>query len=217
MNLNGRTSAAGVQTPMRLAALLVTAILTTAPVDAQQVQPSTPTNAASPAKDAGTADDQTSKLPVSLDKIRQALQQPQVEPLRGLDERPLFRVEIRERQRIEDLLQSLKFDSGPVVPSGLYGYEQQRIMFPLVDNPLAQPWSAFTQPELARVSAYSIIETLITKYLARRMFSAVTAAERASAEQAAREEVTRAIAEYCAAQPNRGAGIQICISSPVIR
>ena len=100
---------------------------------------------------------------------------------------------------------------------GLYGYEQQRIMFPSVDNPLAQPWSAFSQPELARVAAYSIIETLISKYLAKRMLSAVTAAERASAEQAAREEVARAIAEYCAAQPNRGAGIQICISSPVIR
>ena len=202
---------------MRLAALLVTAILTAARVDAQQAQPSTPANAASPAKDAGTSDDQTSKLPVSLDKIRQALQQPPVEPLRGLDERPLFRVEIRERQRIEDLLQSLKFDSGPAVPGGLYGYEQQRIMFPSVDNPLAQPWSAFTQPELARITAYSIIETLISKYLAKRMFNAVTAAERASAEQAAREEVAHAIAEYCAAQPNRGAGIQICVSSPVIR
>jgi hypothetical protein len=202
---------------MRLAALLVTAILTAAPVMAQQAPPSTPANAASPAKDATTSDGQTSNLPVSLDKIRQALEQAPVEPLRGLDERPLFRVEIRERQRIEDLLQSLKFDSGPPIPGGLYGYEQQRIMFPSVDNPLAQPWSAFTQPELARITAYSIIETLITKYLARRMFNAVTAAERASAEQAAREEVARAIAEYCAAQPNRGAGIQICTSSPVIR
>ena len=199
---------------MRLSALLVTAILTSAPVSAQQAPPSTPANVASPAKDAAAADDQTSKLPVSLDKIRQALEQPPVEPLRGLDERPLFRVEIRERQRFEDLLRSLKFDSGPVVPGGLYGYEQQRIMFPSVDNPLAQPWSAFTQPELGRVAALSIIETLIARYLAKRMFSAVTAAERASAEQAAREEVARAIAEYCAARPNRGAGIQICNSSP---
>src|SRR5438094_471861 len=163
LNLNGRTPAAGVQTPMRLVALLVTAIVTAAPVHAQQTPPSTPANATSPAKDTGAADDQTSKLPVSLDKIRQALEQPPAEPLRGLDERPLFRVEIRERQRIEDLLQSLKFDSGPAIPGGLYGYEQQRIMFPSVDNPLAQPWSAFSQPELARVAAYSIIETLISK------------------------------------------------------
>jgi hypothetical protein len=202
---------------MRLAALLVTAILTAAPVAAQQAPPSTPAHAASPTKDAGAPDGQTSNLPVSLDKIRQALQQTPVEPLKGLDERPLFRVEIRARQRLDDLLQSLKFDSGPAIPGGLYGYEQQRIMFPSVDNPLAQPWSAFSQPELARVATLSFIETLIAKYLARRMFSAVTAAERASAEQSAREEVARAIAEYCAAQPNRGAGIQICISSPVIR
>ena len=205
---------------MRLAALLVTAILIAAPVAAQQAPPSTPANAASPAKDAGTSDDQTSKLPVSLDKIRQALQQSPVEPLRGLDERPMFRVEINERQKLDDLVKSLKFNSGPAVPAsmgGVYGMEQQRLMFNPVDNPLAQPWSAFTQPELARVTAYSIIETLISKYLAKRMLSAVTAAERASAEQAAREEVARAIAEYCAAQPNRGAGIQICISSPVIR
>jgi hypothetical protein len=202
---------------MRLAALLVTAICTAAPALAQQTQPSTAANAASPPKDAGAAGGQTSTLPVSLDKIRQALEQPPVEPLRGLDERPLFRVEIRERQRIDDLLQSLKFDSGPAVPGGLYGYEQQRIMFPSVDNPLAQPWSAFTQPELARVATLSFIETLISKYLARRIFSAVTAAERASAEQSAREEVARAITEYCDAQPNRGAGIQICGSPPLVR
>jgi hypothetical protein len=202
---------------MRLAALLVTAICTAAPTLAQQAQPSTPAHGASPAKDADAAAGQTSTLPVSLDKIRLALEQPPVEPLRGLDERPLFRVEIRERQRIDDLLQSLKFESGPAVPGGLYGYEQQRIMFPSVDNPLAQPWSAFTQPELARVVTLSFIETLVTKYLAKRMLSAVTAAERASAEQAAREEVARAIGEYCAAQANHGAGMQICNSSPVVR
>jgi hypothetical protein len=202
---------------MRLAALLVTAIFSAAPALAQQAPASTPANATSPPKDAHAADGQASNLPVSLDKIRQALEQPPVEPLRGLDERPLFRVEIRARQRIEDLLQSLKFDSGPVVPGGLYGYEQQRIMFPSVDNPLAQPWSAFNQPELARVAALSFIETLITKYLAKRMFSAVTAAERASAEQSAREEVAHAIAEYCAAQPRGGAGIQICSNPPMIR
>jgi hypothetical protein len=38
-------------------------------------------------------------------------------------------------------------------------------------------------------------------------------AKRAYSEHAAREEVKRAIADYCAAQPNAGAGVQIC-SSP---
>jgi hypothetical protein len=203
---------------MRLAALLVTVLLTAAPALAQPGQASKPAGSASPAKDVQPAEAQESNLPVSLDKIREALQHPAVEPLKalkGLDERPLFLVEIRERQRIEELLQTLKFNSGPAVPGGLYGYEQQRIMFPPVDNPLAQPWSAFSQPQLARVAALSVIETLIGKYLAKRIFSAVTSAERASAERAAREEVTRAIADYCAAQPNRGAGIQLCASPDV--
>ena len=203
---------------MRLAALLVTAILTAAPVLAGQTQSSKPATPTSPTKDVQPPDDQASAaLPVSLDKIREALQQPPVQPLRGLDERPLFRVEIRERLRIDELLQTLKFNSGPAVPGGLYGYEQQRIMFPTVDNPLAQPWSAFTQPELAKVASISMIETLIARYLAKRIIGAVGVAERASAERSAREEVSRAVAEYCAAQPNHGAGIQLCAGSAEIR
>ena len=39
------------------------------------------------------------------------------------------------------------------------------------------------------------------------------AAMRAQAEHAAREEVQRAIADYCASQPNAGAGIQICAAA----
>jgi hypothetical protein len=39
------------------------------------------------------------------------------------------------------------------------------------------------------------------------------AAKRAYAEHTAREEVKRAIADYCAAQPNAGAGIQICAAA----
>ena len=203
---------------MRLAALLVTAILTAGPALARQGQTAKPVGSTSPAKDVQPPDDQASNLPVSLDRIREALQQPAVEPLkalRGLDERPLFRVEIRERQRIEELLATLKFNSGPAVPGGLYGYEQQRIMFPSVDNPLAQPWSAFNQPELARVASLSLIETLLAKYLARQLFGAINSAEHASAQRAARDEVNRAIADYCAAQPNRGAGIQICSNDPI--
>ena len=202
---------------MRLVALLVTAILTAAPVLAGQTQSSRPATPSSPATDVQPPDDQASTLPVSLDKIREALKQPTVEPLRGLDERPLFRVEIRERLRIDELLQTLKFNSGPAVPGGLYGYEQQRIMFPTVDNPLAQPWSAFTQPELARVASISMIETLVARYLAKKIIGAVSATERASAERSAREEVSRAVAEYCAAQPNRGSGIQLCAGSSETR
>jgi hypothetical protein len=43
------------------------------------------------------------------------------------------------------------------------------------------------------------------------------AAIRAQAERAAREEVKRAIADYCAAQPSAGAGIQICATGSGVR
>ena len=42
--------------------------------------------------------------------------------------------------------------------------------------------------------------------------NAITNAEQAAAEAAAREELRRTIALYCAAQPNGGAGIEICTS-----
>jgi hypothetical protein len=148
---------------------------------------------------------------VSVNRIRQALAQP-AEPLKGLkglDETPTFRVEIRERMKIDELLQSLNFKSGPPVPGGLYGYEQQRLLFPSVDNPLVQPYAAFSAGELMTI----LVENLVGRYLAGRAWQSITAAERARAEAAAKEEVSHAIAEYCAAQPNRGAGIQICAPS----
>jgi len=198
---------------MRLMTLVVVAILTAVPLLAGQLPPSAPTGPSSTQKDTATTTGQDQEapplsLPVSLDKIRDALQQPPVEPLKGLNERPQFRVEIRERQKIEELLQGLKFNSGPAVPGGLYAYEQQQVLFPKVDNPLVQPYAAFSQSELAWVSLTSLIE----RYLAGRVVNAMTAANRAGAEAAAKHDVERAIAEYCAAQPGGGAGIQICAS-----
>jgi hypothetical protein len=159
-----------------------------------------------------TPADSGAGLPVSLDKIRDALQQAPVQPLRGLNEIPTFKVEIHERPKIslDDLIKSLDFKSGPVPAGGLYGFEQQRQMFNPTDHPLQQPYAAFNQGELLTV----LIENLVGKYLAGKAVNAVTSAERAHAETAAREEVHRAIAEYCAAQPNNGAGIQICAESP---
>src|SRR5437870_7075290 len=204
---------------MRLIALLVTAWLTMPAAFAQQVErPSQPTDA-SPQVDSRplTIDGQEStdkqapekkppepslNLPVSVNRIRQALAQP-AEPLKGLkglDETPTFRVEIRERLKIEELLQSLNLKSGPPVPGGLYGYEQQRQLFPSVDNPLAQPYAAFNQGELLTV----LVENLVGRYLAGRAINSITAAERAHAEATAKEEVGQAVAQYCAAQPNHG-------------
>ena len=180
-------------------------------VDSQTANPQAPPKAADADKD--KEKDQaapTLNLPVSVNRIRQALAQP-AEPLKGLkglDETPTFRVEVRERMKIEELLQTLNFKSGPPVPGGLYGYEQQRQLFPSVSNPLVQPYAAFNQGELMTI----LVENLVGRYLAGRAMSAISAAERAHAEAAAKEEVSHAISDYCAAQPNHGAGIQICTS-----
>jgi len=141
-----------------------------------------------------------------MDRIREALAEPAAHPLWGLSDRAHFSVEIRERQKFEDLIASLKFDSGPAISGGLYAYDQQQRLFPKVDNPRLQPYGAFTQGELVQVLVTSFLE----RYFAGRAMNAISAAERSHAEVAARTEVTRAIADYCSAQPNAGAGIRIC-------
>src|ERR1700726_4589494 len=125
---------------MRLIALLVTAILTSVPALAGQKAPSSAPSPSSPSKDAAEL-----TLPVSLAKIREALAVAPAEPIKGLDEQPHFRVEIQERQKIEALLDTLDFKGGPPVPGGLYAYDQQQRMSPKVDNPLVQPYAAFSQ------------------------------------------------------------------------
>jgi hypothetical protein len=176
-----------------------------APAIAQQPQTSAPATSTSTQRDI-QSDTRPLNLPVSLDKIREALEQPPAEPLKGLDEQAQFRVDIRERQKMDDLLQNMKFESGPPVPGGPYAYEQQRLLFPTVDNPLVQPYAAFNQRELLIVSA----EGLASSYLVGRVIDGVGALNHAVAMAMAKEEVQQAIAEYCAAQPNGGAGILIC-------
>jgi hypothetical protein len=104
------------------------------------------------------------------------------------------------------MLASLNFKAGPVPAGGVYMYEQQRLMFNPVDRPLMQPYAAFSQGELLTI----LIENLVGKYLADRVINSVSKFERARAEANAREEVRAAVAQYCNAQPNAGAGIQIC-------
>lgn len=197
-------------------ALAFTATLVAAPVWPQQAQSSSKPQSPSSTKDAKSTSSQDPKdqgpdLPVSLNKIKEALQQAPAQPLRGLDERPHFKLEIQERRKIslDDLIKSLDFKSGPTPAGGLYGFEQQRQMWNPVDHPMRQPYAAFNQPQLLTI----LIENLVGKYLANRAMSAITSADRAGAEAAARDEVRRAIGEYCEAQPNRGAGIQICSDS----
>ena len=193
---------------MRLLALLFTAILTASSAWARQTPASSPAEA-SPQQD-GTKDqvvkNQAPGLPISIAKIREALETTPILSLRTLDQRPTFRIQIQERQKIDELLATLNFKTGPIPAGGVYMAEQDRIMFPAVDNPLRQPLAAFNQPELLTI----LIENLVGRYLGGKGLNAVSHAERAHAEAAAKEEVRTAVAQYCSAQANQGAGIQIC-------
>ena len=169
---------------MRLLLSAVVVLLTTGPVWAQQED-----TAAKPKESAPL------NLPVSLDKIRDGLSQPLLEPLKGLGpgEQPTFRISITEQQKFEELIKKIKWDPpGPQVAGGIYAYEQQERMFPRINNPRVQPYGAFTTGETATLA----IEALIEKYLVEKMSKVVGTALREQAEREAREEVARALAEY---------------------
>ena len=200
---DGRTPLSGVQPHMRLWALVFTVFLAAASAQAQTPKPSSPPDAPAAAL---SSDENGLNLPVSLEKIKEGLEQTPAISFRTLDERPTFRVMIRERQKIEELLATLNYKTTPAPAGGLYGYEMQRQQFPSVDNPLRQPYAAFNQPELLTI----LVENLVGHYLAGKAMSAITSAERAHAEAAARNEVRQAVSEYCNAQPNAGAGVLIC-------
>jgi hypothetical protein len=192
---------------MRLMALLLTATLAGHAVTAQQAGPSPPAAPRSTEADATPAE--TRDLPVSLAKIRDGLARvvPPGLLLKDVQDTPTFRLEILERRKIEELLSTLDFKSGPKPPGGIYAYEQNRMLFPAVDNPLVQPYAAFNVGELAVVSAESVAENLLgAKYVAKALKNAF----RSHQEEAARAEVERAIAEYCSSKPNGGAGIEMC-------
>jgi len=202
---------------MRLCALLFTAFLVTAPVRAQQTGPSTAADGDRAEKDQPTDQSKPEKtappsvnldLPVSLDKIKGALEQSSGVPPLKIDERPTFRVQILERQKIEELLATLNFKAGPTPAGGIYMQEQNRIMFNPVDHPTMQPYGAFSQGQLLTI----LIENLVRSYLSDKVGEGISKAARARAEAQAREEVRVAVGEYCNAQPNAGAGIQICSS-----
>ncbi len=119
------------------------------------------------------------ELPVSVARIRARLERTQVLRLTLIDRKPDFRVDIRARRFEEDLLGRLDFRSGPVPPGGLYAFEQrQRIGPPGIAQPLM------------------MVDVLA---ISRALHGAIANARRASAETAAREEVQRELAAFCAA------------------
>jgi hypothetical protein len=196
---------------MRLLALLLTGILASSPAAAQQPEPALPAASSSSTPDNKPALD----LPVSLEKIRDGVERPAAplfasRMIKSLDKEPSFRVEVEERRKIEELLATLNFKTGPTPAGGLYAYEQQRMMFPPVDNPLAQPYAAFNEGQLLTI----LVENLAGKYLVGKAADAITKSVREHAEAAARKDVEEAVAGYCASKPGNGAGIELCAPQP---
>jgi hypothetical protein len=193
---------------MRAAALLLIATLLDPMASAQELPVSGSAGKATtiePAVEQVPAE-ASPTLPVSLERIRKELQRAPAISLQSMRDQPTFRIEVQERNRLQDLLLTLDFSTGPTPGGGLYAAEMQRVMFPSVSNPLRQPLAAFNQPELLTI----LIQTLAGTYLAKKAIGAINDAERAAAEAAAKAELQRAITLYCAGQPNGGAGIAIC-------
>jgi hypothetical protein len=155
---------------------------------------------ASPGQDEKAPDD----LPISMDRIRQALEQSSDKPpLVGLGpgEVPNYRLEVHAPRGLQDLLDSMRFDTGPTPPGGLYGYEQQQNVWSKQQHPEMQPYGAFGQGEAITI----LLENLLEKYMVARVADAVTNARHATSEEAAREEVQRALAEFWAYQAQQRA------------
>jgi hypothetical protein len=197
---------------MRLTALVFAAVLIATNARGQTVAPARPAQP-SPDQDAASASAAHFDLPVSVDRIRRALERPPLLSLGRLDERPTFRVQILERRRIDELLATLDFRTTQASGGGIYWNEIQRLAWPSVDNPLVQPYAAFSSGELITLA----VENLAGKFVGEKLKSAVTGASRTRAQTEAREEVLQAIQDYCAAQPEKGAGIQICSTAAAIR
>jgi hypothetical protein len=196
---------------MRLLALAVAVMLIPWPVQAQDQipssKPATDPSTSGQAMPAGPDETPAHELPVSLDRIREALARPpQGTTLKRIDIRPDFFVRVEEKQHILEILSKLDFKTGPTPPGGLYAYEQQQQMFNKTDRPLAQPYAAFSGSELVTLA----IEGLVGKYLGGKLLQAITGAQREGAERAARQEVAQAIADYCDAQPDGGSSLHLC-------
>lgn len=157
---------------MRPLAILLASVLVAAPLAAQEPAP--------PPLD----------LPVSVERIREALSSPGPFLLDALDRQPNFRIEIQERRpTFAEIFGGADFKGGPVPPGGLYAYEQQRRMFPN------------STPPLFSIDAMPIIGGLV---------NAIGDWRRARSAAAARAEVERAMAEFCAAQSDGGADVVGC-------
>jgi len=118
----------------------------------------------------------TGDLPVSVDRVRAGLARPPAIVINPPMPTVHFRVEVKEHQYFTEL-PPIDFGTGPRGPE---------LPFWMPRGPIPQ---VGTTPALAGVDLLA---------LGRGLAKRISAARRASAEQAAREEVQRALREFCA-------------------
>jgi hypothetical protein len=123
----------------------------------------------------------------------------------------------RSLERMRSVLQKAPLRLTPVEPEATFKIEIHAIhpMHEIFEKP---PWQLppilWRIPAMGPATAFGSMPILNVDLLG--IARSVGSARRASDVRAARAEVLRAIADYCAAQPNANT-IQICSTSPAIR
>jgi hypothetical protein len=129
--------------------------------------------------------------PVSLDRIREQLSRPPPKLLQSLEIEPDFTVTVEEEQpRFVEMFSPEDFRGGPTVPGGSFALDMQRVM---------------------GLRSYGGLNLLA---IGDSIVGAISRVRRRRAEEAARLEVQRAMAEFCAAQPDGGLGVHGCAGPP---
>ena len=172
---------------MRVKLLLMAATLAAWPIHAQEPPPSTPQPAASPAKPEAPAPagapQGADTLPVSVARVREKLKEkpPTISAPRP---RADFSIQIEARRPLQEMFYVPPWATSPL--------SQARTCPPRGASYL--PAGNCGSPGGFSVDPGSLIRSV------RQAFNG----------RVARDEVRKTIIEYCAAQPNGGAGIKIC-------
>ena len=175
---------------MRVKLLLMAATLVAWPTQAQEVQPSAPPPAASPAKPKPKTEtlapaappQQADTLPVSIARVREKLKEkpPAIAATRPKAD---FSIQIEARRPLQEMFYVPPWATSPL--------SQARICAP--------PAASYLPSNCGSPAGFSVDPGNL-----------IGAVRRAFNGRVARDEVRRTIIEYCAAQPNGGAGIKIC-------
>jgi hypothetical protein len=147
----------------------------------------------------------------SLERIRALLKKdPESVLLRQADLPTIYKIQIIEQQKLDELLSKLEIGNpGPRPWGGNALYEQSWRLFNPVDNPLMQPYAVFSPGELVDVS----LKTLLFHFLGKGALKGVDALRDKVRESAAQREVDLAIAQFCEKRPDRS-DIKLCNPDP---